>query len=71
LSLGEGEIEGLVGITLSDKTREYFKVDEALNNDPNQKYMWLSKKRLKLHIHTHEEVSEFHPFYDKIKVMMK
>lgn len=63
------DIDGVVGITLSPQTKLFFEIDdeEMLNSD-KQVHKWLSWKKIKLHIFSNGEQSEFFQYYDIIKV---
>jgi len=61
-------IDGVVGLNLSENTKKFFDIEE-LNAESPDPYVWLNWKQVKLHIFTYEEQSEFHPHYNKIKVL--
>lgn len=72
--LNLADIEGVVGITLSSKTKQFFEIEdeemfqpEDSEEEPVQVHKWLSWKKIKLHIFLNGEESEFFEHYNLIK----
>lgn len=64
------DIEGVVGLTLTPATRQFFDINEEEMVQSEQVFhKWLSWKKIKLHIFMNGEHSEFHPYYNVIKVV--
>lgn len=62
-------IEGVVGLTLTPATKQFFEVnDEEMLGSKQQVHKWLSWKQVKMHIFMNGEESEFSPYYEQIKV---
>jgi hypothetical protein len=62
-------VEGVVGITLSSATKQFFNIIIPEDQEEAQpKSYWLNWKQVKLHVFTHGEASEFFIHYDIIKV---
>ncbi len=57
---------GVVGITLSDKTKEFFELGDLAEKEPFWTYV--SFKRVKLHLYMYQDKSEFAPHYELFKV---
>ncbi|CAL8110058.1 unnamed protein product [Orchesella dallaii] len=61
-------IEGVIGLTLTPETKQFFEIDEEeMFQTGHHVHKWLSWKKVKLHIFMNEDRSEFFPYYDTIK----
>jgi len=57
----------VVGLDLSERTGEFLEMQELSEKEPP--YMYISFKRVKLHIYMFQEGSEFYPFRDLLMVI--
>lgn len=61
--------EGIIGVDMSDETKRFLEIEPEIT-DWRDKWVWVSTKRIRLHIYIYEDKSEFQPYHKAITVIL-